>query len=194
MIFLLTGIQAAGKSTVAQLLAERFPRSVHVRGDGFRRMIVNGSVDMTPEPDPEALTQLQLRYQLTASTVDTYAKAGFTVVTQDIILGGDLPAMVERIESRPLAVVVLAPTPEAVAQREAGRGKNAYDNWLISQLDDGLRKDTPRLGLWLDTSNQTPEQTVEEILARTQEALIAPEAPRSAGSRPTDPTATGTTE
>lgn len=194
MIFLLTGIQAAGKSTVAQLLAERFPRSVHVRGDGFRRMIVNGRMDVTPEPDPEALTQLQLRYQLTASTVDTYAKAGFTVVAQDIILGGDLPAMVERIESRPLAVVVLAPTPEAVAQREAGRGKNAYDDWLISQLDDGLRTDTPRLGLWLDTSNQTPQQTIEEILARTQEALIAPEVPRSAGSRPTDPTAAGTTE
>ena len=36
-VVLITGIQAAGKSTVAQELAERLPRSVHVRGDVFRR-------------------------------------------------------------------------------------------------------------------------------------------------------------
>lgn len=32
-IILITGIQAAGKSTVAQLLAQRFERGVHVEGD-----------------------------------------------------------------------------------------------------------------------------------------------------------------
>ena len=42
-VILVTGIQASGKSTIAQLLAERLPQSVHVRGDLFRRMIVNGS-------------------------------------------------------------------------------------------------------------------------------------------------------
>jgi uridine kinase len=41
-IILITGIQAAGKSTIAQMLAERLPRSVHVRGDLFRRMVING--------------------------------------------------------------------------------------------------------------------------------------------------------
>lgn len=47
-VFLLTGIMASGKSTVAQLLAERLPRAAHVRGDAFRRMIVTGRRDMTP--------------------------------------------------------------------------------------------------------------------------------------------------
>jgi adenylate kinase family enzyme len=45
-IIVITGIQAAGKSTIAQALAERLPDSVHVRGDLFRRMIVNGRVEM----------------------------------------------------------------------------------------------------------------------------------------------------
>jgi adenylylsulfate kinase-like enzyme len=36
-VVLITGIQAAGKSTVAQALAERLPRSVHVRGDDNAR-------------------------------------------------------------------------------------------------------------------------------------------------------------
>lgn len=55
VIFLITGIQAAGKSTIAQMLAERLPHSVHVRGDLFRRMVVNGRADMTPDPSPEAV-------------------------------------------------------------------------------------------------------------------------------------------
>lgn len=52
---------ASGKSTVAQAAAERLPRSVHVRGDVFRRMIVSGRVEMTPDAPAEALRQLELR-------------------------------------------------------------------------------------------------------------------------------------
>ena len=46
-IILITGNMAAGKSTVAQALAERLPMSVHLRGDRFRRMIVNGQAEMS---------------------------------------------------------------------------------------------------------------------------------------------------
>ena len=45
-IYLITGVMASGKSTVAQLLAERLPRAVHLRGDVFRRMIVSGREEM----------------------------------------------------------------------------------------------------------------------------------------------------
>ncbi|UQS24978.1 MULTISPECIES: AAA family ATPase [Amycolatopsis] len=166
-IVLLTGIQAAGKSTVAQMLAERLPRSVHVRGDGFRRMIVNGRADMSPDPSAEAaVRQLRLRHRLTAATCDAYFDAGFTVVAQDVVLGEHLGEMVELIRRRPLLVVVLAPRPEAIAAREEGRGKTAYDDWAITQLDAVLRRDTPRLGLWLDSSDQSPAGAGEEILAR----------------------------
>ena len=124
-IILITGIQAAGKSTIAQILAERLPRSVHVRGDLFRRMVINGRADMTPDPSAEAVRQLRLRYRLTAAACDEYFREGFTVVAQDVILGDHLTEMVQLIQHRPLLVVVLAPRPEAVAAREAARGKNA---------------------------------------------------------------------
>ena len=58
-VFLVTGIPAAGKSTVADELARRFGRSVHVRGDVFRRMVVSGRVAMSPNPVPEAWAQLR---------------------------------------------------------------------------------------------------------------------------------------
>lgn len=165
-VVLITGIQAAGKSTVAQMLAERLPRSVHLRGDLFRRMVVNGRADMTPEPSEDAVRQLRLRYRLMANAADEYSREGFTVVAQDVILGEHLADVVGMIQRRPLLVVVLAPDVESVLAREAARAKNAYREWTVNLLDHGLRNDTPRLGLWLDTSTQTPEETVAEILDR----------------------------
>lgn len=172
-IILVTGIQAVGKSTIAQALAERLDRSVHVRGDVFRRMVVNGRAEMgAPDPSPEAIRQLELRYRLAASTADGYADAGFTVVLQDIVLGPHLSAVVGLIRTRPLHVVVLAPRPEVVRERDAARraarGKVAYrpGGDSVADLDSYLREQTPRIGLWLDTSEQSVEQSVEEILDR----------------------------
>lgn len=173
MIVLVTGIQAAGKSTVAQALAERLQRSVHLRGDIFRRMVVNGRVEMGPaDPPAEALRQLELRYSLAARVADGYAEAGFTVVLQDIVLGPYLTGMVEAIRTRPLHVVVLAPRPEVVQARDdarrAERGKVAYKpgDETVAELDAYLRRETPRIGLWLDTSELTVAETVDAILDR----------------------------
>jgi cytidylate kinase len=170
---LVTGVQAAGKSTVAQALAERLERSVHVRGDLFRRMIVNGRVEMGPaNPPAEAVRQLQLRYALTAAVTDRYVDAGFTVVLQDIVLGSHLTDMVATIHTRPLYVIVLAPRANVVQAREDARrnarGKVAYKqgDQGVAELDAYLRTATPRIGLWLDTSDQTVHETVGEILSR----------------------------
>jgi hypothetical protein len=154
-------------------VAERLDRSVHLRGDVFRRMIVNGRASMGPaDPPDEAVRQLRLRYRLSAQAADGYAEAGFTVVLQDIVLGGDLTEMVATIRARPVYVVVLAPRPAIVAEREAARhlarGKIAYKpgDEGPAELDAHLRGETPKIGLWLDTSDQTLTQTVEDLLTR----------------------------
>jgi predicted kinase len=165
-VHLITGVQAAGKSTVAQALAERLPRSAHVRGDAFRRFIVGGRAEMSPTPSAEALAQLRLRYRLAAGAADTYAEAGFSVVLQDVVLGQMLPWLVTQIRTRPLYVVVLAPQPKVIAEREMGRAKKAYGAFTVDDLDRALREETPRIGLWLDSSGQTVEETVDEILER----------------------------
>lgn len=167
-VFLLTGIQASGKSTVAQALAERLPRSVHIRGDVFRRFVVGGRAEMSPAPSAEALAQLRLRHRLAARTADDYVEAGFTAVVQDVVLGDLLPYLIDQIRTDPLYVVVLAPNADVVAQREAARAKNAYGTFTVTDLDTGLRETTPRLGLWLDTSDLTVAETVDAILTRAE--------------------------
>lgn len=169
-VVLITGISASGKSTVAQALAERLPRAAHVHGDAFRRMVVSGRADMTPEETGEAVRQLHLRYRIAANVADLYAEAGFTAIVQDVVLGPDLELFTKWIRTRPLHVVVLAPDAATVERREQERAKTGYGDWTVERLDEALRRETPRLGLWLDTSRQTPDLTVDEIIARAEES------------------------
>src|SRR5690606_30269770 len=154
------GVMASGKSTVAQLLAERFERGVHLRGDTFRSMIVTGREEFLPSPSREAIQQLRLRYQITASVADMYAEAGFRVVVQDIILGPMLKGFIESIQSTLVFLVVLSPDEKTIIERENSRAKTGYGLWTVSELNQMLQKDTPKIGMWLDTSELTPEETV----------------------------------
>ncbi|MFD7136622.1 AAA family ATPase [Streptomyces sp. NPDC059894] len=172
-VVLVTGVMASGKSAVAQALALRLPRAAHVRGDVFRRMVVSGREEYAPGAGGEAEAQLRLRYALSAATADAYARAGFTAVVQDVVLGAHLTAYVETVRTRPLYVVVLAPDAAAVAAREAGREKTGYGGgWTVRGLDTELRTRTPRIGLWLDTTKWTVGETVEAILSGRERARV----------------------
>ncbi|ELS53668.1 AAA family ATPase [Streptomyces viridochromogenes] len=172
-VVLITGVMAAGKSTVAQALAERLPRAAHVRGDVFRRMIVSGREEYEPGAGGEGEAQLRLRYRLSAATADAYAEAGFTAIVQDVVLGAELAAFVRLVRTRPLYVVVLAPSPAAVAAREAARAKTGYGAWTVEELDGAMRARTPRIGLWVDSSELTVGETVEAIVAGRERARVA---------------------
>jgi hypothetical protein len=145
---------------------------VHVRGDTFRKFIVNGRQEMTLPLSDAARAELRLRHEVAADTACRYAAAGFAVVLQDIVIGDDLAMMIARITARPLHVVVLAPTAGEVASREAGRNKTGYGHMTPEELDAVFRAETPRVGLWLDTTALSVEETVDEILSRPNASAV----------------------
>jgi hypothetical protein len=64
---------------------------------------------------------------------------------------------------------VLCPSAEALSAREAERPKTGYkDGWTPVGFDALVRAETPKVGLWLDTSAMTVAQTVDFILAHPE--------------------------
>lgn len=124
-------------------------------------MIVNGREEVSPVPSPEAAAQLMLRYRLACSTAAEYARAEFSVVYQDVLLGPHLTQVVGALSCHRAAVVMLNPRLDVIAGRDRALSKTAYSTvWTPETLVDGLRE-TPRIGLWLDTSELTVAQTVD---------------------------------
>ena len=163
---------AAGKSTVAELLARRVPSSVHVRGDVFRKMVVNGRVDMSPDAGPEAMDQLHLRYALAAHTADAYAAAGFDAIVQDVIIGPSWPGSSTRSARPSASWWSCHPAVSALEWRERGGPRRATLHFSPGVLDEVLRRETAQIGYWLDSSAQTPGETVDEILANLERARV----------------------
>lgn len=96
-----------------------------------------------------------------------YFDAGFSVVLEDVVAGPILGDWRMMVRGRPCHVIVLLPSVEAVVAREAERAQKGYGAWTVEQLHGAFVSDTPRVGLWLDTTNLTPEKTVEEIVSQT---------------------------
>jgi predicted kinase len=168
-IIAVTGIQAAGKSTIARLLAQRFARGVHIEADQLQHMIVSGSEGVQEPGDPqgEAQAQYLLRLKHMCLLGRSFFEAGFTVVLDDIMLGDSWHYVQEQLQGLPYALVVLAPRVEVVAQvRDRQRSKRPLGEAWAVYLDRAFRETMTGVGYWIDSSNQTPEETVDAILQR----------------------------
>jgi chloramphenicol 3-O-phosphotransferase len=171
-----TGIQAAGKSTVARMLAQRFERGVHIEADLLYQMIVTGRV-LPEEPGvmpPEAERQLRLRLRNACVLARSFHESGFSVVIDEIIIGERYDHIKENLADLPFELVVLAPRAEVVAnERDAGRGKRVLGEKWATYLDRELRATLVGIGLWIDNSDQTAEETADEIIRRLEIEPIA---------------------
>jgi hypothetical protein len=88
-----------------------------------------------------------------------------------LVVGKRLDDFLLDLRNRPVMFVLLMPRPHVVEQRDASRGyKRVFSVW--GYLDEVMRRETKRTGLWIDSSDLSAEATVELILKRLSEARV----------------------
>ena len=115
-----------------------------------------------------------LRYAAALSVAEVFLGGGFDVVVEDVIIGPVLGEFLGLVPVPEFHLVFLDPDAPAIRQREQGRDRVAYGPGRLSAggLQAVLREQTDRIGLWLDTTGQRAEQTVEAILANPDASRV----------------------
>jgi predicted kinase len=161
-----TGMPAAGKSTVTGLAARLLPRAARVKGDDVNEMIFSGRVGFMGEPADEALRQVELCKRNLCSLANNFVDFGFTALVDTVVpTRSDLDFLVGLLAPRPVRLVILAPGADVCRQRNATRDPSEWFEFHgYDQLEADMQRDLSEVGWWFDTSALTPAQTAEQLV------------------------------
>lgn len=161
-IVVLSGPPGSGKSTVGRVLAQRWPRAVHLHTDDFYRWIVSGYV---PPWLPEAREQNAVAMEAMAQVAERFAEGGYAVVVDGIVGPWFLEPWRER--GTPVSYIVLRPSLEAADHRARTRRDHPLqDLSVVARMHQAFED----LGAWephaIDSTDLTVEDTAREVLRR----------------------------
>ena len=163
---IVTGMPAAGKSTVTALAAQQLPKAAQVKGDDVNQMIRSGRVWFLGDPAVEAIRQDELCMRNMCALARNFIDFGFTVFMDTVVPDrAELDFLHSLLSPRSVRLVVLAPGIEACRRRNETR--DAHEQFAFAgyeQLDADMRRELGGVGWWFDTSALTPEQTGDELM------------------------------
>ncbi|MDQ2837453.1 MAG: adenylyl-sulfate kinase [Actinomycetota bacterium] len=163
----ITGAPGAGKSTVSSLVARALSRSALIDAYFISGLVASGYVWPLGEPADEAARQVMLLNTNLCSLAANFAAAGFTPVLDVVIPEGkQLDTYREALASYRLLLVILDPGADVCRYRNEIRSPEDrffFDGY--EELRASMRDGFDDRGWWFDTSELSPEQTAQRIIA-----------------------------
>ncbi len=133
-IVLITGFAGLGKSTVGRLVAEHFSKSMHIKVDDLREMMVKGIEPPGEEITQEAYRQFQWARNTVIYMAHLYASQGVGIVIDDVCSPPNFAEQYAGLFKNPLVHrVLLFPKAPALIERMKKRA-GPWDPILVDAV------------------------------------------------------------
>lgn len=179
-VWIITGPSGAGKSTVARALCARYEQAAHINVDILRDFVVSGYVPPVEGDEPEEFyRQQRIAAANAAAIARNFARAGMVSVIDDVLeTQDDLDHLLAELgPGLDLHFVTLMADAATLAKRDRGRPEDQHMGERSEELRLIFENNGETRGLRLDTSAWNSEETVDALLARTEESRLTAQNP-----------------
>ncbi len=156
MIIFLSGSINSGKSTIAKILIKRMPDCVNLEVDKICEF-----VDHIEKEEIEDII-----FENVISLIKDYVKHGLNVIVSYPLSNGRFDYLESQLKENDSSIYLFTLNPRleiAMSERGERRAKTIDSERVKFHYEIGINKLDK--GINIDNSNQTPEETIDEILS-----------------------------
>lgn len=160
MLIIISGPPAAGKTTISEKLAKKFPRSVHLSKDFIYHLVENGR--FAPwDRTKEAKKQFALNEKIIKFIIQTYLNDKYVVIAEGVF--GDNSFREYKRLFKTVKAFTLLPSLRVMQNRDKKRSKEKQIPHRLKPLHEAYTSNKNENFMLIDNSRHSIEKTVNLI-------------------------------